>query len=188
MRQWSRIHWGDYQGSKCTHLKISMLPSDSTLQAQTTGSSCLCLLHVLCRVLQTVAGEAQRVPGREQLAGDVGQGAEGKKTPARWSLTYVQAARAYCRPCHSSSPALQAAVLMLSTPCHPACAPLPLQVERDGLQKKLAAVAKQHSDASSRAATAQHQVDAVGKDQKRLAAEVERLSSVVHSHSVRLQK
>jgi hypothetical protein len=90
--------------------------------------------------------------------------------------------------CDSSSPALQEAVLMLSTPCHPACAASPLQVERDGLQKKLASVAKQHSDASSRAATAQHQVDAVGKDQKRLAAEVERLSSVVHSHSVRLQK
>ncbi len=63
-----------------------------------------------------------------------------------------------------------------------------MQVERDGLQKKLAAAVKQQSEANSRAATALHQVDAVGKDQKRLAAEVERLSSVVHSHSVRLQK
>lgn len=56
------------------------------------------------------------------------------------------------------------------------------------MQKKLAATAKQNNDASSRAATALHQVDAVGRDQKRLAAEVERLTSVVHSHSVRLQK
>lgn len=63
-----------------------------------------------------------------------------------------------------------------------------MQVERDGLQKKLAATAKQNSDASSRAATALHQVDAAGRDQKRMAAEVERLTSVVHSQSLRLQK
>jgi hypothetical protein len=62
------------------------------------------------------------------------------------------------------------------------------QAERDGLQKRLLATQKQHNDASSKAATAVQQVDAAGRDQKRLASEVERLSSVVHSHSVRLQK
>lgn len=70
-----------------------------------------------------------------------------------------------------------------------ACCPLTWpQAERDGLQKRLLATQKQHNDASSKAATAVQQVDAAGRDQKRLAAEVERLSSVVHSHSVRLQK
>lgn len=63
-----------------------------------------------------------------------------------------------------------------------------LQAEKDGLQKRLASTAKQQTDAASRAATAVQQADAAGRDQKRLAAEVERLSSVVHSHSVRLQK
>jgi uncharacterized protein YlxW (UPF0749 family) len=62
------------------------------------------------------------------------------------------------------------------------------QGEKDALQKRLASTVKQHADAASRAATAVQQVDAAGRDQKRLAAEVERLSSVVHSHSVRLQK
>lgn len=62
------------------------------------------------------------------------------------------------------------------------------QAERDGLQKRLASTTRQHTDAASRAATAVQQVDAAGRDQKRLAGEVERLSSVVHSHSVRLQK
>lgn len=62
------------------------------------------------------------------------------------------------------------------------------QAERDGLQKRLQATQRQHNDASSKAATAVLQVDAAGRDQRRLAAEVERLSSVVHSHSVRLQK
>lgn len=65
---------------------------------------------------------------------------------------------------------------------------LMLQAERDGLQKRLASTVKQHTDAASRAATAVQQVDLAGREQKRLAAEVERLSSVVHSHSVRLQK
>jgi hypothetical protein len=56
-----------------------------------------------------------------------------------------------------------------------------LQAERDGLSKRLTTANKQLCEATSKADTA-------SKEQQRLQAEVDRLSSIVHSHSVRLQK
>lgn len=63
-----------------------------------------------------------------------------------------------------------------------------LQAERDILSKKFAATSKQLTESTSRAANAAAEVQAAGKEQRRLQAEVDRLSSVVHSHSIRLQK
>jgi hypothetical protein len=63
-----------------------------------------------------------------------------------------------------------------------------LQTERDGLSKRLAAASKQLAESNSKAACASLESQTVNKEQRRLQAEVERLSSVVHSHSVRLQK
>ncbi|WIA16708.1 hypothetical protein OEZ85_013363 [Tetradesmus obliquus] len=63
-----------------------------------------------------------------------------------------------------------------------------LKTERDGLSNKLAATTKQLAESNGKAACASLEAQNVNKGQRRLQAEVERLSSVVHSHSVRLQK
>lgn len=56
------------------------------------------------------------------------------------------------------------------------------------MSKKLAATTKQLAESNGKAACASLEAQNVNKEQRRLQAEVERLSSVVHSHSVRLQK
>ncbi|KAF8065453.1 hypothetical protein HT031_003054 [Scenedesmus sp. PABB004] len=62
------------------------------------------------------------------------------------------------------------------------------QAERDALSKRLAATARQLAEANGRAAAADAGADAGRKEAARLAAEVERLSSVAHSQALRLQK
>eukprot|EP00879_Flechtneria_rotunda_P025959 GHRR01027624.1.p1 GENE.GHRR01027624.1~~GHRR01027624.1.p1 ORF type:complete len:377 (+),score=217.32 GHRR01027624.1:166-1296(+) len=63
-----------------------------------------------------------------------------------------------------------------------------LKAERDGLCKKLAVTSKQLEMCNSKATDAAAQANAAVKDQQRLQAEVDRLSAIVHAHSVRLQK
>jgi hypothetical protein len=70
---------------------------------------------------------------------------------------------------------------------HPQHTP-PEQAERDGLHKRLGSTTKQQSEAAGKAAAASAQADALVQEQQRLKSEVERLSSMLHSHSLRLQK